>query len=182
MINNFDLVNDGEFSLLLQESGIVTFNDACRFIGDIRYDRISNPNDISLVFHERQGTCTTKHAFLKRVAEEQDKQAVELMLGIFKMGAASLPELSEIFNEYDFDYIPEAHVYLRINGEISDFTLKNSFDFDPFLMQEQKVDIDYILKEKCNYHKAFINSWNKTNLSSDEVWKLRERCIVQLST
>lgn len=178
--HDFELLNDGEFSLLLQESGIVSYNDACRFIRDIRYDRISDPKDISLVFHERQGTCSTKHAFLKRVAEEQGVLDVELMIGVFKMGPNSLPELASIFEDYTFDYIPEAHVYLKIKDETLDFTFKNSSDFVPFLIQEQQASIEYVLNEKVRYHKNFINHWNKTNLTNDEVWELRERCIQQL--
>ncbi|MGB0933935.1 MAG: hypothetical protein ACPGU5_06605 [Lishizhenia sp.] len=181
MTYNFELLKEGDFSLLLQESGIVTFNDACRFIGDIRYGRISNSRDVSLVFHERQGTCSSKHAFLKKVAEEQGAKEVELTLALFKMGAQSHPELAEIFKKHELDYIPEAHVYLKINGKVFDFTTKNKLNCEPYLIQEESVTIDFVLSEKSDYHKNFIKKWNKTPLSNDAVWKIREACIQQLS-
>ena len=77
---DFEFVGDGPFTTLMQESGIVSFNDACRFIATIPYQRISNKKDLALVFHERRGTCSSKHAFLKVLADEQGKKDVELVL------------------------------------------------------------------------------------------------------
>lgn len=178
---NFEILKEGDISLLMQESGIVTFNDACRFVRDIRYERISNSKDISLVFHERKGTCSSKHAFLKTIAEEQGENEVKLFLALFKMNASSHSELKPIFDNTTLTYIPEAHVYLKVGGERLDFTFKQAFDVSKFLISEEEVNLNFIINEKIKFHKKYIQSWNDTELKDDEIWNLREECISLLT-
>lgn len=178
---NFELVGEGEFTTLMQESGIVSFNDACRFIATIPYQRISNRNDLSLVFHERRGTCSSKHAFLKVLAEEQGMKEVRLVLRYFKMSGETNACLQELFEKIDLSYIPEAHVCLKYQDEYLDFTSRNFPKLDAYILHEEEIDVSTLLKDKNTMHKAFIKEWNTSEYSNDEIWSWREACIALLS-
>ena len=51
---------------------------------ELPYGRNSNPDDPLTVLTEQRGTCSTKHALLRRLAIEQRIDLV-LMLGIYEM-------------------------------------------------------------------------------------------------
>ncbi|MEY3438075.1 MAG: hypothetical protein RL265_660, partial [Bacteroidota bacterium] len=83
-IVNFSL-NSGEFSLLFREYGITTFQEACQFVKNIPFGRISEINNFKLVLTENRGTCSSKHALLAILAEENGQTEIELIAGIFLM-------------------------------------------------------------------------------------------------
>ncbi|RZJ49663.1 MAG: hypothetical protein EOO19_04955 [Chryseobacterium sp.] len=66
---------------------IADFSSACKFISDLPYKRNSDKSNIKCVFDELGGTCSTKHAVLRKLALENNHPEVKLILGIFKMDA-----------------------------------------------------------------------------------------------
>ncbi|MDX1444975.1 hypothetical protein [Lishizhenia sp.] len=176
-----ELTGEGEFTTLMQESGIVSFYDACRFVATIPYARISDRKDLSLVFHERRGTCTSKHAFLKVLLEEQGISDVELVLIYFKMSGATHNCLGGLFDNINLDYIPEAHVCLKHQGKYYDFTTRYFLNIETYIMEEEVIDVETLLAKKNQKHLEFLKAWNTSEYSNDQIWSWREDCIGLLS-
>lgn len=178
---DFALEGSGDLTVLMQEAGIVSFNDACRFVSTIPYQRISDREDLSLVYHERRGTCSSKHAFLKQLAHEQGRDEVELMLVYFKMSGESHACLTDFFVKIGLEYIPEAHVCLRYKEQMFDYTTRFNWDFSALTLEEHVIDIPTLLKDKIKQHQRFIANWNNTQFSNEQIWLWREECIALLS-
>ncbi len=151
----------------------------------IPYGRNSNRTDFSLVITENKGTCSSKHAFLKDFADKNNIANIDLVIGIYKMNEQNT-NVGTILSENKIDYIPEAHCYLKINGEVIDVTNPNS-DFNKIkndILEEIIIEPNQVTDFKVNYHKAFIQNWiieNKINYSFEEIWIIREQCIENLS-
>jgi hypothetical protein len=56
-------------------------------------------NDILAVLNERRGPCSTKHALLKALADEQGLP-IRLMLGIYEMNARNTPGIGRVLEEH----------------------------------------------------------------------------------
>lgn len=107
-----------------------TFEEASNFVKNLAYKRNSNKENINVIIEENGGTCSTKHAYLKRISDEFSMENVQLMLGIFMMNAKNTPKIKSILEKYNLLEMPEAHNYLRIDGKIIDCTRKGSSEND----------------------------------------------------
>lgn len=151
----------------------------------IPYGRNSNRTDFSLVISENIGTCSSKHAFLKDYADKNNIPNIDLIIGIYKMNEQNT-QIGTTLSENNIDYIPEAHCYLKINGEVVDVTNPGS-DFNKIkndILVEITIEPNQVSDFKVNYHKAFIQNWiieNRINYSFEEIWAIREQCIENLS-
>jgi hypothetical protein len=167
--------------------GIEDFDGAAKYTRELPYRRNTNKTDLSFVFLEECGTCSTKHALLRQLAIENRKDELKLMLGIFKMSPLNTPRLSGTLDQYGLTYIPEAHNYLKAGNEILDFTKKNSSpkDFINDLMSETEIQPDQISLFKIKYHKKVLQEWllqqPHLKYSPEALWKIREECINVLS-
>ena len=186
MYPSFSILPKGEISNAFLERNITSFYEACLFIGDIPYGRNSNKNRLVDLFDEQCGTCSTKHALLKLLAEENSFTGLKLMVGIFKMNAINSPKLKVILEQNLLDYLPEAHCYLKYNNQIIDHT-SNKFkltDFEDDLMEEIEIKVDEITHYKVTYHKNYLKLWIAKNPQIKhtlrEIWDIREQCIVAL--
>lgn len=174
-------------SCLFHSKGINTFGEACQWVAALPYKRISNKSTITAVFVEKCGTCSSKHALLKLLAEENHLAEIKLMIGLFRMSRAYSIKLEPLFNQYHLDYIPEAHCYLKFEGKRYDFTTLTSkvSDFEEELLFETEIKTDEIFERKVELHKNFLNKWleeNKNiNYTLAELWRIRELCIEALS-
>jgi len=86
---DFTLSATGPVTQLFQNHGITTFGRATLFISNLPYGRNSDKEDVSCLFYEQKGTCSTKHAALKQLADENVFYELKLMLGIFRMHAGN---------------------------------------------------------------------------------------------
>ena len=181
-IPNFKITSEEELSNLIIEKGILDFYALCQYAENLPYTRISNKSDLSLTISENCGTCSSKHAFLKQVAIENEQNEIQLIVGIFKMNGVNTPVLSDILKEANLKYIPEAHCYLKYKNERFDFT-KPDIDVNTFkddILIEKKITPEQVGEWKVNFQKTFIENWllkNEMNFSLDEIWNVRERCI-----
>ena len=179
------LLGTDEFTSDIVESGIVDWKDLIRTVRQFHYERNSNREDFTLVWSERKGTCSSKHAFLKLVAELNGFDSVELYIGIYKMNAINTPGVIEILKNEKLNYIPEAHCYLKIDGAVLDATNLQS-DFENYrlnLLQEIRIEKEVVISEKIELHQEYIRNWIKEEqitYSFEEVWQLREKCILAL--
>lgn len=169
------------------ERNITHFDEAHAYIKQLAYKRNSDKNDPLCVFRDQCGTCGTKHATLKMLADENGIEDVKLMLVIFRMNKINTPAIKDILTLYHLPYIPEAHNYLLIQGEMLDCTFpgNTSLDFKTEMMEEIPIKASDITSFKVAYHQQFIRTWlqdhHEINYSMEELFSIRELCIARLS-
>lgn len=177
--------NKGIISEEFFNKNILDFHSACKFVSELPYKRNVNKNNIKCVFDDLGGTCSTKHAILRKLALENHYTDVKLILGIFKMDSIYTFKIKETLNKFNLNYIPEAHNYLKIDNKYFDFTNSNSdyIQFKNKLLIEKEIEYYEIVEEKILFHKDFIKKWiieEKISYNLDEIWNVRELCIKDL--
>lgn len=180
------LVSSGQLTSIISSLGIETWDDLTSFIAQLPYGRNANRTDFSLVLKEQKGTCSSKHAFLKQVAIENNFQNIELIIGIFKMSKENMPKIGTVLEENNLDYIPEAHCYLKVNEIVTDFTSEDSLHdkIKNDILEELRIEPFQVCEFKVNYHKEFLKRWlteRSNDLKFDQIWEIREKCIQNLS-
>ncbi|WP_113660877.1 hypothetical protein [Pedobacter nanyangensis] len=185
---NFEIHPTGIISKKFLLHNIHTFSEAANFVRKLRYSRNKNKADLSTVFDDKCGTCSTKHALLKRLSEENNIVGFKLMIGIFKMNAANTPKIAATLAKNQLPYLPEAHTYLKWKNEILDYTNEHSkpSDFANDLLEEIEIRTNQISNFKVSFHQNFLANWLKTQqnlmVSMEELWQIREQCIIALSS
>ncbi|PZU90212.1 MAG: hypothetical protein DI529_03295 [Chryseobacterium sp.] len=190
---NFNIVSDQEISQLFKQNNCSDFHSASEFIRNLPYRRNLNKDNLAAIFIDECGTCSTKHAVLKTLAEENNQPDFKLILGIFRMNGSNTPKIKSVLETLrepqsdKLEYIPEAHTYLKFRNLILDFTKKNSSenDFINELLEETEIQPHQINQFKIEFHKNYLKYWllenPKISYSLDELWKIRELCIQALS-
>lgn len=186
MRTNYKLNSNDELTAIIKHSGIKTWNELIEFTKNLPYGRNSNRTNLGLVFSEKKGTCSSKHAFLKKVADLNKVKNVKLIIGIYRMNQKNTPKIGTELSENSIDFIPEAHCYLKINNERTDLTT-NQTDFDKIesdIISELEIMPEQVAKFKVDYHKTFLKKWiseNQIEKDFDEIWEIREKCINNLT-
>jgi hypothetical protein len=184
---NFKIKGTGPLSILCLDKGLNDFESICNYVQSLPYGRNTDRSNYHSVLNENKGTCSTKHAFLKQVAIEQNALHIQFYLGIYKMQEHNTKGVGKVLSNYNLNYIPEAHTYLKFNNHILDFTRheeSNTF-FKEFLLLEKKILPEQIGNYKIEMHKNYIKTWRvKENIpyAFEELWLIREACISALST
>jgi len=183
---DYGLQSNDELTLLLKDKGISTWHALTKYVKHLPYGRNNNRTDLALVLKEQKGTCSSKHALLKAIADLNNIPDVKLILGIYKMNITNTPRIGDVLHKNNIDFLPEAHCYLKINNERLDFTSSNS-DFNRIkndILIETEIEPHQVTEFKVDYHKNFIANWietNKITFSFDNIWEIREQCIANLS-
>lgn len=174
----------GPLSADLVSKGITSCTDLLKWVKALPYGRNTERAQYQLVLSENRGTCSTKHALVKAVAIENDWQDVDLYIGFFFMDAFLFPKLKEVLESSKIEGIPEAHTFLVIDGEYTDVTGLSSPINENEIVDEIEIQPEGIGDLKVSIHKGFIEDWaeeEKINLPLDQLWAIREACIVALS-
>ncbi|WP_430612131.1 hypothetical protein [Flavobacterium sp. JP2137] len=185
--NDFEIQASDRISQAFLTRKITTFYRAIEFIKNLEYGRNLDKTDLSTVFSDNCGTCSTKHAVLKQLAAEHHLENIQLTLGIFKMTAVNTPKVLPVLSKYRLEYLPEAHTYLKYRAQIYDFTFPSSTasDFESELLFEIEIQPHQINRHKIDLHRIFLEDWLSENAditySLEELWHIREACIAQLS-
>lgn len=108
------------------------------------------------------------------------------MLGIYRMNRQNTPGIGDTLEKHGIEFLPEAHNYLRVNGEILDCTGLNSgsASFATEFMQEIEITPGQIGDFKVNFHQSFIREWlqhTNSEFTFDQTWQIREDCIRALA-
>lgn len=186
MDKDYKLTSTDSLTVLAKQNGIESWKMLIEYVENIPYGRTSSKKDFGLVIFENKGTCSSKHAFLKKVADLNDILNVKLMLSVFKMNELNTPKIGSALKGRLVEYIPEAHCYLKFNNECIDVTSKH-LDFSRIkqdIIEETEIKPEQVITFKEEYHKKFIRNWiEKDNLplDFDQIWELRETCIENLS-
>lgn len=184
---DFEIVGkNGIVSKSFNNLKVKSFVEACKWVDKLDYRRNNDKNNKLVLFEELCGTCSTKHAVLKRLADENGNNYLKLVLGIFKMNSDNTPVITNLLNKFNLKYIPEAHNYLRNNNHMLDFTGigVNVDEFELDLLEEIEISPDKITDFQVQYHKDYLSRWieiNKIPYILDELWEIREECIATLA-
>lgn len=186
MTTDYKLISKDELTELAKSNDINSWNELTGFVKKLPYGRNKNRNDLKLVLTEKKGSCSSKHALLKAIADLNSVPNIKLILGIYKMTQINTPKIGNVLLENNINFIPEAHCYLKIGEQRLDFTNKNSDikKIETDIIQEIEIEPEQIAKFKVDYHKDFIKNWiieNNLLLDFKEIWSLRETCIENLS-
>jgi hypothetical protein len=184
-MQNTPLTADGPITRLFRAVGAHDFAGAALHVLGLPYGRITDRSRFWLVLEEGRGTCTTKHATLAELAREQGIR-VQLMLGIYEMSEQNTPGVGRVLAAHGLTCIPEAHCYLRSDGERIDMTgvPAGAVPIERFL-HEEPITVDQIGTYKIEVHRRFLRDWiprteAARGRSLDDVWQIRETCIAAL--
>lgn len=97
-------------SFKLLNFGITNYKDTLTFIQNLPYGRNSNRSDYSLVLKELKGTCSTKHAFLAELANQQNIPNIKLFVGVYNMCEENTPGIKAVLEKWQLPFLPEAIV------------------------------------------------------------------------
>lgn len=180
------LYSKGILSKRLLDIEVFTFIETINWVQQLPYGRNSDRANPNLLLEELKGTCSTKHAFLKKVALEQEYDTVKLFLCMFKMNAINTRKIASVLEKYKLPYIPEAHCVLQIDQEFVDVTNEQSefHKLEKDVIEFIEIQPEQIGVYKLEFHKNYLINWlQKENLqySFEELWNIRELCIKMLS-
>ena len=187
LLPDFKIEPKGNIADVFLKHHITSFHQAIDYVQNLEYGRNSNKDDLATIFTDKKATCSTKHALLKQLCISHEVHEVKLFVGIFKMSAVNTPLVGETLLSNQLSYIPEAHTYLKYMGHYYDFTTKNSSsnDFVDDLLFEAEIQPNEINRDKIQLHQDYLAKWLDNNtsvkLSLDEIWSIREQCIINLS-
>lgn len=120
--------------------GIRDFLAACRYVNELPYGYNSDRDDLMILFKEKKGTCTTKHAVIATLAEELGLP-VEKNIGIYAMTEEIVTGTDRILADYRLPYLPMVHCFLGYGDHRVDLTEGNdngkNKPLDDFLYTEK---------------------------------------------
>ncbi len=185
-VKTIPLSSGDPLTQLLIGKGITNMDDLLNYIRALPYGRNKSRTVFEEVIKENRGTCSTKHALVKKVAEYNTIRDVKLILCMYQMKESNTKGISKHLSENKLDHLPEAHCYIKINGKSIDLTnpaaelsgIKND------ILEETEIEADQVGDFKITYHQEFIKKWiarEKLTRSFEEIWTIREKCITQLS-
>lgn len=107
---------------------------------------------------------------------------VELRLGLYEMDANNTPGVGPVLQRYGLHAIPEAHCYLAYHGARIDLTRAAPARPVANFLHEESIEPEGIGAYKVDTHRAFMREWaSQRGLDFEQVWRIREECIVALS-
>ncbi|MCG6895131.1 MAG: hypothetical protein LJE65_16120 [Desulfobacteraceae bacterium] len=122
--------------------GITTLWEACRYVQDLPYGYNSDRYDLMILFKEKMGSCTTKHAVIATLAAELET-AIEKSIGIYPMTEALVTGTGRILGKYRLPYLPMVHCFLEYQDHRVDLSEGNrngkNGPIDDFLHTERVV-------------------------------------------
>lgn len=185
---DFEIVAIEPISEAFRKRGIYRFYEAIDFIKQLPYGRNADKKDLTSVFSDACGTCSTKHALLRQLSIENQISGIKLMLCIFRMHVHNSPRVAHTLSAHRLAFIPEAHNYLLAGNEIVDCTRRNASkdDFVNDLIMEIEIAPEQITAFKVNYHQNYLAQWLSGHpdlkYTLEEVYEIREQCIRDLET
>jgi hypothetical protein len=179
------LAASGEMSQLARLHGLGTFAAAVRHVQGLLYGRTSKP-DYRLVLTEGRGTCSSKHALLAALAQENEL-AVDLVLGVYEMTEANTPGVGEVLASSGLSSIPEAHCFLRTGFGVIDVTVPGVAlgAAERVFLHEEVIGPDDVGAYKMSVHRRVLADWlqaaGRSSYGLSAAWAVREACIAALS-
>ena len=185
---DFPICDRGVLSARLLEEGTHNFHQAIKHMSQLPYGRISDNKDLSLILTEKRGTYTTKHAFLVKLARENNVRELKLTLTVIHMHESHTAGVNTLLSRYSLPTFPEARGYLKYDGHLFDVCSGTALNesFADYLIAEIDIEPQQIGRFKTKYHQNFIKNWLQieklhNRWTAEEIWKIREECIHEMS-
>lgn len=121
---NKKIAETGPVSTEFLALGIRSFQEACRYVYELPYGYNSDRDDLMILFKEKMGTCSTKHAVIATLAAELGLP-ITRGVGIYAMTEAIVTGTGKILTEYNLPYIPMIHCFLEYGNSRVDLTEGN---------------------------------------------------------
>jgi hypothetical protein len=186
MLPDFNIHECGPVSHQFLNRGIHRFHQAAEYIKNLPYRRNTAPYPLTNVLTEQRGVCSTKHAILKTLADENGHPEIQLVLGIYKMNEWNTHGVGPVLKKFGLEYILEGHTYLKFQGHIFDFTKANAnLRFADSLVDEIGMRPAQIGDWKTEKQKDYLLKWLYESkliqrYSIEQIWQIREACIAAL--
>jgi len=105
--------------------GINEFIDACRYVHELPYGYNTDRDDLMILFKEKLGSCTTKHAVIATLAAESGLP-IEKAIGIYAMTEEIVKGTGRILDKYGLPCVPMLHCFLVYREYRVDLTEGNN--------------------------------------------------------
>jgi hypothetical protein len=139
---NPPIEDNGPVCRTLLSMGIHDFHQACGYVHKLPYGYNSDRDDLMILFKEKMGSCTTKHAVIATLAAEMEI-AVEKHIGVYPMTEALVTGANEILDRYKLPYLPMVHCFLVFEEHWIDLSEGNqngkNGPIDDFLYTEKVI-------------------------------------------
>ena len=140
---------------------ITDFLAACRFVQELPYGYNSDRDDLMILFKEKMGTCTTKHAVIATLAQEL-RLPIHKHVGIYAMTEELVACTDAILAKYHLPYVPMLHCFLVSGDTRVDLTEGNNNGkkrgIDTFLFSQQVAPNISAKDEYLLYRKVLADS------------------------
>ena len=158
----------GSITVEFQGMGIRSFLEACRYVYELPYGYNSDRDDLMILFKEKMGTCTTKHAVIATLAAELGLP-ITRGVGIYAMTETIVTGTDKILTEYGLPYVPMIHCFLEYGNYRVDLTEGNrngkNRPVDDFLYTDRVAAAISAKDEYMIYRRAL----NEVILKRDEL-------------
>lgn len=185
LLPDVDLIGQGPCTTAARASGCRTYRAVASFVWRLPYGRTSSRTDLRLVLREGQGTCSSKHAFLKALAVEQ-RLRVGLVLGFYEMTEANTPGVGPVLDAHGVASVLEAHCFLAAQGHDIDLTMPpgSVTGVTRRFLHRQLITAPQVGPYKVERHRQAMADWVQTlpapRPTAAEMWDIREACIARL--
>ena len=146
--------------------GIGSFQEACQYVHGLPYGYNSDRDDLMILFKEKMGTCTTKHAVIATLAAELGLP-ITRGVGIYAMTETIVTGTDKILTEYSLPYAPMIHCFLEYGNYRVDLTEGNrngkNRPIDNFLYTDRVAATISAKDEYMIYRKALSEVILKRN-------------------
>jgi hypothetical protein len=118
------ITENGPIGRIFRELDIGTFHEACRWVHQLPYGYNSDRDDLMVLFKEKMGSCTTKHAVIATLAAEL-KLPIHKNVGIYAMIEGLVTGTDDILLRYRVPYVPMVHCFLNYKDHWVDLSEGN---------------------------------------------------------
>ena len=115
------ITRNGPVSEKFNRLKVVSFHTACRWVHALPYGYNSDRDDLMILFKEKMGTCTTKHAVIGTLAQELGLP-INKHVGIYAMSEEIVTGTDELRARFKLPYIPMPHCFLVYDAYRVDLT------------------------------------------------------------
>lgn len=154
------IMENGPMARTFLSMGIDDFHHACRYVHELPYGYNSDREDLMILFKEKMGSCTTKHAVIATLAAELEL-AIDKHIGIYAMTEALVTGTKPILQRYSLPYLPMVHCFLVFEDQRVDLSEGNrngkNGPIDDFLYTE-KVTANISGKDEYLLYRKALNA------------------------
>jgi hypothetical protein len=185
LLPDVSLIRRGLCTAAARAQGCHTYREAASFVWRLPYGRTSSRADLGLVLKEGQGTCSSKHGFLKALAVEQ-RLRIGLVLGFFEMTEANTPGVGPVLEAHGVASVLEAHCFLAVHGHSIDLTMPpgSPAGVNRRFLHREFISASQVGAYKVERHRQAMADWVRTlpapRSTPAEMWAIREACIARL--